>query len=57
MYLSAEESQIATFRSRCPERIGLWLTVAGIIALGIVSFFYDSIINAAQLSDIFGFIA
>jgi NADH-quinone oxidoreductase subunit N len=57
MYLSAEESQIANFRSRCPERIGLWLTVAGIIALGIVSFFYDSIINAAQLSDIFGFIA
>ena len=43
MYISPEEPQIATFRSACTERLGLWICVAGIIALGIVSFFYDSI--------------
>lgn len=50
MYLTPEESQIANFRSSCGERFGLWVTVFGIILLGIVSFFYNEIFDAAQAS-------
>lgn len=56
MYISPEEPQIATFRSACTERVGLWLTVGGIIVLGIVSFFYDSIAGATGASDLFAFV-
>ncbi len=47
MFISDEPSTIATFRSACSERLALWICVAGIIGLGIVSFFYDSIIAVA----------
>lgn len=57
MYISPEEPRIATFRSACSERASLWVTVLGIILLGIVSYFYDTIFNTVALSDIFGFIA
>lgn len=57
MYISPEEPRIATFRSACSERVSLWVTVLGIILLGIVSYFYDTIFNTVALSDIFGFIA
>lgn len=57
MYISPEEPRIATFRSTCSERASLWVTVLGIILLGIVSYFYDTIFNTVALSDIFGFIA
>ncbi len=53
MYISPEEPQIATFRSGCAERLGLWICVAGIIGLGIVSFFYDTIITTSQTSGLF----
>ena len=56
MYISPEEPQIATFRSACTERVGLWLTVGGIIVLGIVSFFYDTIACATGASDLFAFV-
>jgi NADH-quinone oxidoreductase subunit N len=57
MYISPEEPKIEKFRTSCPERLGLWITVAGIIALGIVSYFYGSIFDAASISNLFGFIA
>lgn len=44
MYISEDESPVASFKSACSERIGLTVTVAGIIGLGIVSWFYDSIL-------------
>ena len=47
MFISEEPSTIATFRSAFSERLALWVCVAGIIGLGIVSFFYDSIIAVA----------
>lgn len=53
MYLSPDEPQIATFRSACSERFALWICVAGIIALGIVSFFYDTILTATAGSPLF----
>ena len=56
MYISPEEPMIANFRSSCNERVGLWLTVGGIIALGIVSFFYDAISASVADSGIFAFI-
>lgn len=56
MYISPEEPMIARFRSSCNERVGLWLTVGGIIALGIVSFFYDAISASVADSGIFAFI-
>jgi NADH-quinone oxidoreductase subunit N len=55
MYISPEEPQIPTFRSACSERLGLWICVAGIIALGIVSFFYDSILAATANTGFFAF--
>ena len=56
MYISPEEPQIATFRSTCTERTGLWVTVLGIIALGIASCFYDSIFAVSETSGLFSFI-
>jgi NADH-quinone oxidoreductase subunit N len=56
MYISPDEPQIANFRSACSERLGLWICVAGIIALGIVSFFYNNILEAAANTNIFAFI-
>jgi NADH-quinone oxidoreductase subunit N len=56
MYISSDEPQIANFRSACSERLGLWICVAGIIALGIVSFFYNNILEAAANTNIFAFI-
>ena len=53
MYISPEEPQIATFRSACTERVALWICVAGIIGLGIVSYFYDSIIAAGNSTALF----
>ena len=56
MYISPEEPQIPTFCSACSERLGLWICVAGVIALGVVSFFYDSIMEAASTTSLFAFI-
>ena len=56
MYISPEEPQIAPFRSACSERLGLWITVAGIIGLGIVSFFYDTILTAGEATTLFTFV-
>lgn len=56
MYIAPDEPQIVTFRSACSERLGLWICVGGIIALGIVSFFYDSILNVGEASTLFTFV-
>ncbi len=45
MFISEEDCVIANFRSSCSERFGLWITVGGILLLGIVSFFYSSLLN------------
>lgn len=44
MFINQDDCKIATFRSAGSERLGLWITVAGIIGLGIVSWFYDSLL-------------
>lgn len=45
MFLSQDEPIIAPFKSDLSERIGMWVTVGGVLALGIVSFFYNSILT------------
>lgn len=50
MYISDDEPVIAPFRSAASERLGLYITVGGIIALGIVSWFYTSISEAVNLA-------
>ncbi|MCH5221648.1 MAG: NADH-quinone oxidoreductase subunit N [Muribaculaceae bacterium] len=52
MFISEDECVIPHFRSACSERIGLWITVAGIILLGIVSCFYSSLLDMASVSSI-----
>ena len=45
MFINESDSPIATFRSACSERFGMWVCVAGIIGLGIVSYFYDYLLT------------
>lgn len=46
MYIKTEEPcAIETFRSATSERIAMWVCVAGIIGLGIVSVFYDNLLT------------
>lgn len=45
-----EECTIVPFRSACSERLGMWICVAGIIFLGLVSCVYDSLLNVVGFS-------
>lgn len=47
MYISTEQGPVPTFRSAGSERFALWICVAGIIGLGIVSCFYNSLLSIA----------
>ena len=53
MYISPEEPQIANFRSTFAERLAMWVCVAGIVGLGIVSCFYNSIYEITAGTDLF----
>ncbi len=57
MFLSTEEPLIETFRSPASDRIAMWFTTAGIIALGIVSCFYNSILTLCQNTGLLSAIA
>ncbi|MDE6491226.1 MAG: NADH-quinone oxidoreductase subunit N, partial [Muribaculaceae bacterium] len=48
MFINPDECQIATFRSACSERLGMWICVAGIIGLGIVSCFYNYLLDLSE---------
>ncbi|MCM1137725.1 MAG: NADH-quinone oxidoreductase subunit N [Muribaculum sp.] len=45
MFINDSENPIATFRSAISERVGMWVCVAGIICLGIVSYVYDYLLT------------
>ena len=51
MFISPEESVIPTFRSSFSERLGLWICVGGILLLGIVSCFYNSLLEMCLSSS------
>lgn len=50
MYISPDEPAIAGFRSTCGERVGLWITVGGVILLGIVSCIYTWLLDISFFS-------
>lgn len=39
-----DEMTVSSFRSAFSERLGMWICVAGILGLGLVSWFYDSLL-------------
>lgn len=51
MFISEDECVIVNFRSAFSERLGLWITVGGILVLGIVSFFYSSLLDLTAVSQ------
>ncbi len=46
MFISQDDCTISTFRSACSERFALWVCVAGIVGLGIVSCVYNHLLEA-----------
>ena len=54
MFISPEECKIATFKSACSERFAMWICVAGIITLGIVSCVYNSLLGLTEGATIIG---
>ena len=52
MYIAEEAPVVETFKSSCGERIGLWITIAGIIGLGIVSCVYNFLLDTTATSAI-----
>ncbi len=59
MWIAPDEPMIIGFDSKGSEKVALWLCVGGIVFLGIISWFYDSLFNlsAAQGNIIFGSVA
>lgn len=55
MFISEDECPIAPFRSSVSERIGLWITVAGIIGLGIASCVYSHLLDIASVSSLISY--
>ena len=55
MYINTENPcQIPTFRSACSERLGLWISVAGILILGIGAVFYNYLLELTRSAGLFG---
>ncbi len=57
MFISDEECTIAKFRSAFSERLGLWITVGGIIFLGLVSCIYSGLLDMTAVSPMEMFFA
>ncbi|MDE5744559.1 MAG: NADH-quinone oxidoreductase subunit N [Paramuribaculum sp.] len=47
MFISQDDCSVANFRSACSERFALWVCVAGIIGVGIVSCVYNYLYQMA----------
>ena len=50
MWISPDEPVIIGFDSKGSERVALWLCVGGIVFLGLISWFYDSLFNLSEAS-------
>lgn len=46
MFINESDAPIATFRLSCSERLGMWISTAGILFLGLVSCVYDYILQS-----------
>ena len=56
MFINPDECVIKPFHSGLNERVALWLTVAGIVFLGLASPVYNYLLDIAQSSQLFAFI-
>lgn len=52
MFVNPDECKIPAFASAWTERLGMWVCVAGIILLGIVSCFYNTLLEMSQQSSL-----
>ncbi|MDE6541678.1 MAG: NADH-quinone oxidoreductase subunit N [Muribaculaceae bacterium] len=52
MYISADEPVVGTFRSSISERLGLWITVGGVMLLGIASCVYTWLFDLGEISPL-----
>lgn len=52
MFINPDECKIPAFASAWTERLGMWVCVAGIVLLGIVSCFYNTLLEMAQQSPL-----
>ena len=60
MFINNQETcVIPSFRSECSERLGMWVCVAGIILIGLVSCIYNGLIETSVMNPeyIFGIFA
>ena len=48
MFISQDECKIANFKSSCPERVALWIAIAGILLLGIASPIYNYLLTISE---------
>ncbi len=53
MFINDSETPIEHFRSAASERLGLWISVGGIIFLGIVSCVYSYLLDMTSASSMF----
>ena len=51
MFISEDQCVIAPFRSSAGERLGMWISLFGILFLGLLSPVYDSLINMSSISE------
>ncbi len=51
MYINPDKPVVQPFKSTCSERLGLWITVAGILLLGLASCVYTWLLNTSFLSN------
>lgn len=52
MFINPDECKIPAFASAWTERLGMWVCVAGIILIGIVSCFYNTLLEMSQQSSL-----
>lgn len=52
MYITPGEPVVARFKSSCGERVALWITIAGILLLGIASPVYDWLLELSEVSSL-----
>lgn len=55
MFISEDEPTVPTFRSAFSERFDLWIAVAGIILLGIVSCVYSHLLDITSVSTLIAY--